>query len=116
MSHENAAGTLIICVAIFVGAILATYFLSKILVGIGGIVGLISFILLIIGFILGDGQLTTIGAVGLLVGAILYTIGTGGVDFFEKNPTGMSLLDASNTIVNATGQGIQTYVEATEIK
>jgi hypothetical protein len=112
---SNAAAIIIICIAIFVGAILALYFLSKMLVTVGIVIGLISLILLIIGLASENGELAIIGGIGLIVGIILLFMGITGVNFFEHNPTGKNLLDSSNTIVNATKEGVKLYSETAKL-
>jgi hypothetical protein len=115
MGHgdNNATGIIIVCIAIFVGSILALYFLSKILVTVGIVVGIISLILLIAGLTSENGELTTIGGIGLIAGIILLTVGLTGVNFFEHNPTGKNLLDSSNSIVDVTKQGVKAYTGVT---
>lgn len=103
-TNNNSMATAIICIAIFVGVIFTMYFLSKILIGIGGVVAIISVILLIVGITNKSSDLVLIGLIGLVVGIILLAVGLTGVNFFEQNPTGKNLLGASNTIVDTTKQ------------
>ena len=113
MSNESndARGIVIVVIALFVGAILALYFLSKILVTVGIVVGIISLILLIVGLASENSELAMIGGIGLIAGIILFAIGLTGVNFFEHNPTGKNLLDSSNSIVNVTKQGVKAYTD-----
>ena len=105
--NNNSTATFIICVAIFVGAILSLYFLSKILVWIGPILAVISLIILLMGINNEDQDLIIIGVIGIIIGLVLLGFGLAGVNFFEENATGKNLLGASNTIVDATKQSIQ---------
>ena len=100
MANKN--DTEIIIMAIFVGTVLALYFISNILFILGIVILVISFIVLLMGVSENDGQWASIGSIGLLMGIIFLAIGGTGINFFEHNPTGINLLNAANTVVNAT--------------
>lgn len=99
----------LIIVAIFVGAILALYFISKIILSLGIAFIIISIIIFVIGILIKDEKFLLIGGIGLVLGIILGVIGSSGIDFFENNSTGKNLLDAANSIVNSTKDAIQIY-------
>jgi len=105
--NNNSAAIFIICVAIFVGAVLALYLVSKLLVWIGPILAIISLIIFLIGLNNDNQDLIIIGVIGIIVGLVLLGLGLAGVNFFEQNSTGKNLLDASNTVVDATKQSIR---------
>ena len=115
MGEDNSGIIIIIIIAVFVGVILSLYFLSKILVTLGVVITIISIILLIVGLATESSELAIIGGFGLVGGLIILSVGATGVNFFEHNPTGQNLLGASNTIVNTTKQGVQGYVDLTNI-
>lgn len=99
---RNKDDTAIIIIAIFVAAILLVYFISKILFVLGIIIILIALFALFMGFSSNDERLAIYGCAGLVLGIIFAVIGNEGINFFEHNPTGKNLLDAANTVVNAT--------------
>ncbi len=99
---RNKDDSTIVIIAIFIAAILALYFISKILFVLGIIIIFISIVVLFMGLSTNDERLTAIGGICLVLGIIFAVIGGEGIHFFENNPTGKNLLDAANTIVNST--------------
>lgn len=99
---KNNDNTGLIIVALFVGAILVLYFISKILLTLGITIFIISIFVFILGLLTKDDRYFMIGCIGLVLGIILGVIGDSGIDFFENNSTGKNLLDAANSIVNST--------------
>lgn len=106
---KNNDNTGLIIVALFVGAILALYLISKILLTLGIIIVVISIFVLIFGLSTKDDRYFLIGCIGLVLGIILAGIGGSGIDFFENNSTGKNLLDAANSIVNSTKDAVNIY-------
>lgn len=115
MAKGDNSGIGIIILAIFVGAILMLYFLSKIFLTLGFLLIGISIILIIIGLSQGN-NIAIFGILLLLLGIILVGVGHEGVTFFEQNPTGKNLLDTANTVVNTTKETVETYGEIGKIQ
>lgn len=107
MKNNDNKGLII--VALFAGAILALYLISKILLTLGITIVIISIFVFIFGLLTKDDRYFMIGCIGLFCGLILGVIGGSGIDFFENNSTGKNLLDASNSIVNSTKDVINIY-------
>lgn len=113
---NNNSGIVFIIIAVSVGVVLATYFLLKILFAIGLALVFISVILLAIGIISQESKMLSFSLIFLVIGITCVAIGHEGVSFFEENPTGANLLNASNSIVNATKEGVGVYSEITQIE
>jgi len=113
---NNNSGIVFIIIAVSVGVVIALYFLSKILFALGLALVFISVILLAIGLISQESRLLSFGLIFLVIGITCVAIGHEGVSFFEDNPTGAKLLNASNSIVNATKDGVGMYSEIAQIE
>lgn len=102
MSNDNNEGKIIVIIAAAVAVVLVSYFFLKILFIIGIVLLFLSVILLITGGYSQDNELLYYGFIGLVIGIVFLAIGHEGISFFEENTTGKNLLDAANTVVNAT--------------
>lgn len=116
MANKDNSGMIFFIIAIFVGVVLALYFLSKILLVLGMALVIISILSLIARFASQESRLVVFGLIILFIGIACVAIGQEGVSFFEENPTGVNLLDTSNSIVNATKEGVGVYSEIAQIE
>ena len=115
MAKGDNSGFGLILLAVLVGAVLISYFLSKILLTLGFLLIFISIFLIIIGISQGN-NLAIFGILLFLLGIIFAGVGHEGVTFFEQNPTGKNLLDTANTVVNTTKDTVETYGEIGKIQ
>lgn len=100
MGNNDDTGLKIL--AVFIGIVLALYFISLILQALGVAFIFIAIIVIFYGLSINNEKVALIGGIGLVLGIILVVIGHTGLSFFEHNPTGKNLLDAANTVVNST--------------
>ena len=106
----------IVIIAIAVGVILILYLLSKMFFVIGIALTIISIGLIIFGWFYQEDDKVKMGFIGLFFGIGFIYIGVAGITFFEENPTGINLLDMSNTVVNVTTDSVETYGEISSLK
>lgn len=115
MANKDNSGIISRIIDAF-GVVVLAYFLSKILLVFGMALRYITTYLFVLGFASQDHRISVFGLIVLIIGIACVAIGKGGVSFFEENPTGMNLLNTSNSIVNAIKDGIGAYSEIAQIE
>ncbi len=113
MSKNSDSEKGIIVLGMIIGGIFVIYFISLILSMLGKIAIFAGIVAFIFGVATKNIEIGGFGVAIFFAGLLFTSIGTVGLNFFEENPTGKTLLDSSTAVVDTS---TKAYIQTSEAK